>query len=183
MALIKCPECGKKVSENAKTCPICGEPIAKKKELKTLSNPIYKVRSLSNKIKIIIALLVLAIIVVIPISIIFNNKLTNEEQYAVDYLLKNSSLKPNQTEIHKVWIYTEKDEKDTKYYFAYDILIKNTFFGDEEIIYGNETGLTQEQIKELVIRELRYDNYNAPAKEKGKQLNEKKIQKAWKEQY
>lgn len=30
MALIKCPECGKEVSENAISCPNCGEPISKK---------------------------------------------------------------------------------------------------------------------------------------------------------
>lgn len=29
MALIKCPECGKEVSDSAKTCPNCGYPIAK----------------------------------------------------------------------------------------------------------------------------------------------------------
>lgn len=28
MALIKCPECGNKVSEYAATCPHCGGPIA-----------------------------------------------------------------------------------------------------------------------------------------------------------
>jgi len=27
MALIKCPECGKEVSENAASCPNCGRPI------------------------------------------------------------------------------------------------------------------------------------------------------------
>lgn len=27
MALIKCPGCGKSVSENAQACPNCGEPI------------------------------------------------------------------------------------------------------------------------------------------------------------
>ena len=28
MALIQCPECGKKVSDKAKECPECGHPIA-----------------------------------------------------------------------------------------------------------------------------------------------------------
>lgn len=28
MALIKCPECGKEISDSAKTCPNCGYPIA-----------------------------------------------------------------------------------------------------------------------------------------------------------
>ena len=27
MALIKCPECGKQVSDQAPTCPSCGSPI------------------------------------------------------------------------------------------------------------------------------------------------------------
>lgn len=31
MALIKCPECGKKVSDKASTCPECGNPVPKKK--------------------------------------------------------------------------------------------------------------------------------------------------------
>ena len=31
MAIIKCPECGKNVSENAKSCPNCGSPINTKK--------------------------------------------------------------------------------------------------------------------------------------------------------
>ena len=30
MALINCPECGKQVSTEAKTCPACGYPIAEK---------------------------------------------------------------------------------------------------------------------------------------------------------
>lgn len=30
MALVKCPACGKMVSENASSCPSCGEPIAAK---------------------------------------------------------------------------------------------------------------------------------------------------------
>ena len=31
MALIKCPECGKEISDKAATCPNCGTPIAGKK--------------------------------------------------------------------------------------------------------------------------------------------------------
>ena len=32
MALIKCPECGNEVSENAANCPNCGNPIAQKEQ-------------------------------------------------------------------------------------------------------------------------------------------------------
>lgn len=30
MAMINCPECGKEVSDKAKTCPSCGAPLTKK---------------------------------------------------------------------------------------------------------------------------------------------------------
>jgi len=30
MALIKCPECGKDVSDKAAACPFCGNPLSKK---------------------------------------------------------------------------------------------------------------------------------------------------------
>lgn len=32
MALIKCPECGKEVSDRADACPVCGFPISKEQE-------------------------------------------------------------------------------------------------------------------------------------------------------
>ena len=35
MALIKCPECGKEVSDNASSCPNCGFPIKEKETLAT----------------------------------------------------------------------------------------------------------------------------------------------------
>ena len=34
MALIKCPECGKEISDNAESCPHCGYPINKKEDSK-----------------------------------------------------------------------------------------------------------------------------------------------------
>ena len=32
MTLIKCPECGKEISDNANKCPNCGNPMYVKKE-------------------------------------------------------------------------------------------------------------------------------------------------------
>ena len=34
MALIKCPECGKEVSDSAKSCPHCGYPLDKEQPIK-----------------------------------------------------------------------------------------------------------------------------------------------------
>lgn len=33
MALIKCPECGKEISDNARSCPHCGNPIRRNREV------------------------------------------------------------------------------------------------------------------------------------------------------
>lgn len=38
MALIKCPECGKEISDRAKSCPNCGFPITDEKENQTRSD-------------------------------------------------------------------------------------------------------------------------------------------------
>ena len=48
MALIKCPECGKEISDRAKKCPNCGFPI-KRKNVRTLKK---KKKSKSIFIKI-----------------------------------------------------------------------------------------------------------------------------------
>lgn len=37
MALINCPECGKEISDEAKTCPNCGKPLRKSKEKKKIN--------------------------------------------------------------------------------------------------------------------------------------------------
>lgn len=135
-----------------------------------------------SKLKIIIpiAIVILAVIGIVATVIIKNNTLTKEEQYAVDYLLCNSLIKPNTTEISKVWVYTEDD----KWYFAYDITVTNAIFHPVEFIYANDKGITLKELEKLKIDELSYASYEkAPAKVKGKTLNAEKIQKAFKEQY
>ena len=49
MALITCPECGKKVSDLAKTCPDCGYPIAAMKPSGTVK---IKLKGLAGKVRI-----------------------------------------------------------------------------------------------------------------------------------
>ena len=51
MALIKCPECGKEVSDTAKTCVHCGYKLVKKTSLKEkIKNMPNKQRSICKKI-------------------------------------------------------------------------------------------------------------------------------------
>lgn len=130
-------------------------------------------------VKIIIPIVVAVIVVIVGIVIVKNNKLTQEEQLAVDYLLCNSIIKPNTTEIHRAWVY----EENGKWYFAYDMTTEFSMLGKFEMIYGNEEGLTLEVLSNLKINSLSPRDFDAPAKEKGKKLNANKIQKAFAEQY
>lgn len=50
MALIKCDECGKQISDKAKTCVNCGCPIQTKKDVIKFNNKDYK--KLSNRERI-----------------------------------------------------------------------------------------------------------------------------------
>ena len=71
MALVKCPECGREVSDTAGTCPGCGYSLnTKKREL-----PVKKIGIVSG----------VAIVIVVCIIIIFSvNKLSETEQADVD---------------------------------------------------------------------------------------------------
>ena len=53
MALINCPECGKEISDEAKTCPNCGKPLKKPKEKKKV-----------NKKAVIICAVIMSIMVI-----------------------------------------------------------------------------------------------------------------------
>lgn len=67
MALIRCPECGKQVSDKASSCPNCGCPL---REPISASNMSIQEKK-ENKIKIIIPIAVVVTIVII--GIIFYN--------------------------------------------------------------------------------------------------------------
>lgn len=70
MALIKCPECGKEISDNAENCPHCGYPIKPK-------TPFDKKRIAGIAGVAIIALVIIIIVVM-------TNRLTPEEQVEVN---------------------------------------------------------------------------------------------------
>lgn len=49
MALIKCPECGKEISDRAASCPNCGYPITSRKENVMIRFPVCQGQLLNNK--------------------------------------------------------------------------------------------------------------------------------------
>ena len=76
MALIKCSECGKEISDKAKKCPHCG--FKKKKEIKINLDFLKK---LDKKKIILLAGLIVIILILLSFLIISNNKKKEEERY------------------------------------------------------------------------------------------------------
>ncbi len=76
MALVKCPECGKEISDKASNCPGCGYPIESQK-IEVLGNiseqPVIEQKSKKLNKKIISIIAVIAIMVII-VGIIYNIK-------------------------------------------------------------------------------------------------------------
>ena len=112
MALIKCPECGRDVSDSAITCPNCGYPLKqdqteKKTELKIKnsfdSRIVKKPRKDKNK-KIIVPGLILLVIIII-IGIVFKIKERNEKIV--------TATKNIETELSKI-----SDLKGEVYYYV-----------------------------------------------------------------
>ena len=64
MALIKCPECGKEISNNAKNCPNCG----------------YKLKNKNSKLLLIVVgiIMIITIITLLIIGVVKNRSINND---------------------------------------------------------------------------------------------------------
>ena len=95
MALIICNDCGKEISDVAKSCPNCGAPNKKKNKsniLKEILNFVMKRKTITILIGIIIILL--AVIVVILNK---NNEVVKEEVVKIDLKEVYDNIKCNST--------------------------------------------------------------------------------------
>ena len=59
MALIKCNECGKEVSDKANTCPNCGAPITEDEIKKEIKAGIYVTKKLAIVLIVALSLIIL----------------------------------------------------------------------------------------------------------------------------
>lgn len=66
MAMIKCPECGKEVSDKARSCPNCGNPMTDNQ----LSFVKDKLTLISWNLSVIKGLIIFAVIVSIIVGIV-----------------------------------------------------------------------------------------------------------------
>lgn len=89
MALIKCPECGKEISDMVKRCPNCG----------------YKGKGQRKMVLISIGIVISIIIIGVIISVVFRTKpLTQLEKYAVDCVLdyKEKLKNPDSLQVYDI---------------------------------------------------------------------------------
>lgn len=86
MALIKCADCGKEVSDRAKTCPNCGCPIEcsiSEIPIETIEEaPVNKKPSNRKKIFIICGIAVAIILIAIAVIFALNYNKTNNDSYS-----------------------------------------------------------------------------------------------------
>ena len=156
MALIKCPECGKEISDKSKKCPECGYPI---KKLKKKSG---------TKRKIIIPLIiVIGIIFIISITAIIiklsNGKSTqqveqqtqteivteaplNDYEYAAINLvnkLKDRLKNPDSLKIYSLSV-RQFYKGETTYHFCIDYSAQNGFGGNNRKTEYLEIGINDD---------------------------------------
>jgi hypothetical protein len=89
MALIKCSECGRDVSENAAACPHCGEPAKQRSrapEERKSAEKIVKKKSHAG------ALLLLLAAVIVLAGIVYKNYMSPEEKAGVNQAVTSAGL-------------------------------------------------------------------------------------------
>lgn len=84
MALIKCPECGKEISDKASSCPNCGCPIEKtevetpiieKDTLNNVEQPVMESQTKKSKgIKVLIPIIIAVVVIAIIGGVVYNMK-------------------------------------------------------------------------------------------------------------
>lgn len=90
MTLIKCKECGKQVSDKAKSCPNCGYPIAVEKTKARVKNETDQFKKYLPKIAI--ACGVFIVIIVLLTILIFTISSINKKNFIKEYIGGNNDF-------------------------------------------------------------------------------------------
>jgi len=117
--------------------------------------------------------------------------LSEEEQFAVDYLLAFAQLykNPHSIKIYNVWVYEDKYQSG-KYYITYSLSAQNELGGTVESTKGNtfpvahtQSDINDAYINEGILGQGYFWGYHTDAKEKGVELDAEKIQAAFEKAY
>jgi uncharacterized membrane protein YvbJ len=80
MALIKCVECGKDISDKATSCPNCGAPVVQEKSAGPISTRVTKPKSNAHFYYLIAAFALFACAVIGVLIVLLNNKPNSTSQ-------------------------------------------------------------------------------------------------------
>lgn len=152
MALIKCPECSKDVSDKAKSCIHCGCPLEETQNTDLLEedgteivnstrDKVIPIKSNDKKKKLLIcAAIILIISIIIGISIsVFPNKAKNAIDACI--MLQDNLKDKNSLEIYSISICDKKPTHKTTIDYKYQVFIeygaKNAYGGtiSSEVLY------------------------------------------------
>ena len=98
MALIKCHECGKQISDKSEVCIHCGCPVEEKEEIKKVINEV-EIKPKNNKLKLVIGISVVIVLVVGFFVVNYMTKIEIPDLYGVkeenaSLILTSKSLVP-----------------------------------------------------------------------------------------
>lgn len=161
MALITCPECGKKVSDQAEACPGCGYPIpkyieAQKQQIETpiAENPVEEAapeevavepkpkKHMSNKAKVGIALAVVALIAAIALVYVFAIKQPYDQACAEFALAEQSYLREKEAYAIRVEEFNGKNEE-----------LNGVIDAVDAVVYSGDTPW-DETVKNAAVEEI-----------------------------
>ncbi len=152
MALIRCSECGGKISDSALTCPHCGKAVDVD-ECK-VNGVGKKLRRTENVKTIIIVLAIVAVIVIFVIPKVFLRGLLNwEDHFTVK--TKESFVSEKMWEIEAI---NGKRYEDVKIHFVhYSETHGNIkFVVEKKTLYG-DTAIFERDIKEKIDKALKQE--------------------------
>lgn len=129
MALIKCSECGKEISDKATTCPNCSYPIKREKVKENGKKILSKYKQISPKVLKILIIVCIAILMIFSIKLAYQHlyqRIENQKELKYEQQIISKYIGGNNTDIiNKVWktehndyyeTYEFKDDYTCKYY-------------------------------------------------------------------
>lgn len=152
MALIKCSECGGKISDSATICPHCGKPVDV--DECRVSGAGKKSRTIEHTKTIIFVIVIVAVVVFVIIPKVFLHGLFNWE--------KHFKVEMSDTFVgEKSWKVTSISGKwyeDVKIHFVYysETYGNIKFIVDDDVLYGSDT-IFEREIREKIDKALKQE--------------------------
>lgn len=117
MALIKCNECGKEISDKAKTCPNCSYPIKKEKVKENGKKILSQSKQTSFKIFKILIMVCIVIFMIFSIKLVYQHlyqRVENQKEIKHKQEIISKYVGGNTTDIiNKVWKTEHNDYYET----------------------------------------------------------------------